>query len=77
MELYARSNDSSYVANEFKDAVLATQIDHHVRDCQQRADRVLALEHFLKLMRSGLLTSRIRRPLKDQPMDLQIAPVPL
>ena len=37
LELYVLSNDSSYLANEIKDSVFATQIEDHVRVCQECA----------------------------------------
>ena len=39
-------------------AQAATTIEVHVRVCQECADRMLALEHFSKLMQADLLTSR-------------------
>ena len=44
-----------FLAGEITDAVAVVRIEQHVRVCQECADRVVALEHFLKLMRTGLL----------------------
>ena len=47
-----------YLADKVNHTVAATTIEVHVRVCQECADRMLALEHFSKLMQADLLTSR-------------------
>jgi hypothetical protein len=51
-----------YGGGEITDVLLVARIEEHLAGCQECADRMLAVEKFLTLVRAGFIVTKFGKP---------------